>query len=67
MNETMNDENIDISSEILVLKLNQHNLASSMSLLWSELLRTTSDPITRRMCNTRIKELNQYVLTATQV
>lgn len=63
INQTMNDGDTNIYNEILTLKQNQSNLAHSISLLYSEVLRTTSDPVVRRMCNRRIQELDLYVLT----
>ena len=49
---------IDLEDEVRSLAVKHNYLVESISLLWSEIQRTTTDPLTRQQCERRIGELN---------
>jgi len=49
---------IDLEDEVRTLAVKHNHLVESISLLWSEVQRTTTDPLTRKQCDRRIGELN---------
>jgi hypothetical protein len=48
----------DLADEIKCLEVKHNYLVESISLLWSEVQRTSTDPLTRQLCERRIGELN---------
>jgi hypothetical protein len=48
----------DLEDEVRSLAVKHNYLVESISLLWSEIQRTTTDPLTRQRCERRIGELN---------
>lgn len=50
-----------LEAEIIALAIKHNALVESMSLMWSQILRTTSDPLTRRLCTQRLNELNSML------
>lgn len=43
------------------LALKHNDLVVSTSLLWSEVQRSTSDPLTKHLCNRRLDEMTQLL------
>ncbi|MBW4514184.1 MAG: hypothetical protein KME11_03155 [Timaviella obliquedivisa GSE-PSE-MK23-08B] len=48
----------ELEDEVRTLAVKHNYLVESISLLWSEIQRTTTDPLTRQRCERRIGELN---------
>ncbi len=51
----------DLADDIRNLEVKHNQLVESLNLLWGEIQRTASDPLTRQFCTRRIDELTNML------